>query len=158
MTQQHPQPGATAPSAAPEPVRAPAATAALLPANAIKRAGGYEITIQGVSAGVTPSKSRAVALLCEQAIARKQPLIATFIEGSGRTYLSVSARGEVTRTTGPAPGTTLPSLDAPSASNDLGTSRQSDDSTRAWVEETLLVKQEAAVQRRRGILGLGRRR
>lgn len=111
----------------------------LTPATITRRGPKFEVAVQGIRIGEVPSKASAITLLCKEAIGRNETIVTTVLEGAGRSYLTMTATGHVSPSAAPALGSVKPDLSARPATGDMGTTLQSDDSTRSWVEENLLI-------------------
>lgn len=129
----------------------------LTPAAITRRGQKFEVTVQGIRLDVVSSKASAVTLLCKEAISRGETIVTTVLEGAGRSYLTMTSTGHVSPSAAPAPGSVKPDLAAPAATGDMGATAQSEDSTRSWVEENLLVGEAPAPEKKKRF-GFGRKK
>lgn len=121
----------------------------------VRKANAFEVSVDGIRVGVEQSRAAAVTALCKEAIRRKETLVTTVLEGAGRSYLTMTPDGQVSKSAAPAHGSVKPIPGVVAASDPLAAGSE-DDSMRSWVEDSLLVDDRPSAPPKRRF-GFGRR-
>lgn len=129
----------------------------LTPASITRRGTVYDVAVQGLRITETPSKASAITVLCKEAVSRQETLVTTVLEGKARSYLTMTATGHVSPSAAPAHGSVKPDLAPAAPTGGMGATAQTDDSTRSWVEENLLIGDQAPAPAKKRF-GFGRKK
>lgn len=119
------------------PVPDPAAPAATIGASIVKRGNLWHVSISGIPVDILGTKGMATSRLAREAISRQETIVAIVRANSAKSYLSISPTGVVSPAAAPPPGALHDSIGSPFRDGHSG-----EDSTREWVEESLLVGPE----------------